>query len=116
MHDDVGISSERRVEGLGLRPCMEADVALADEPHLPGMNVLNRLLNRGDVLRRLAIDEVDEGGDGARLAVARGAGDDDEAAVVTNAVRDHLGETERGERGHLLGDDPERELHARALP
>ena len=50
-----------------------------------------------------------------RLAVTRGAGDDDEPLMVVGRVADRRGESEAGERRRLSADEAKRRLQPGAL-
>ena len=83
-----GSSRRLPLSALAKRPGVRAHLALAHQRLLARVHVLDRVLHGDDVVRRLAVDDVDERRERARLAVAGRAGDDDEALVVVRRLGD----------------------------
>ena len=101
---DVGILPqrvlERGLEALGV----DADFALVDDAVLVLVNELDRILDRDHVSLQLLVDLVEHRGERRRLAGARGAGDEDQAARLVREIGDDLRQLEL-----LEGLDVERE-------
>src|SRR6266480_4470931 len=66
------------------------------------MDVLDRILDREDVVLPLGVDLVNHRGERGRLAAAGGAGDEHEAARALGEVREHRREAELLERADLF--------------
>ena len=80
--DHVRVLAQRAAERLEERLGVEADLALVDDAAAVGVQDLDRILDRDDVLPPRAVDVVDHRGERRRLSRAGGAGDEDEAAVL----------------------------------
>ena len=80
--DHVGVlaqhAPDRGEERLGVEP----DLALVDDAALVGVEDLDRVLDRDDVLAPRAVDVVDHRRERGRLARAGRAGDEHEAAML----------------------------------
>src|SRR5262249_2997455 len=85
--DDVGVLAQRRAQRIGEARRIGTDLALVHDAALVAMQELDRVLDREDVLRTVAVDLVDQRGKRRRLARARGAGDENEAARL---LREHV--------------------------
>ena len=81
-----------------------------------GVEDLDRVLDRDDVLVARPVDVVDDRGERRRLAGAGGAGDEDEAAVLLGEPLDAGRHVELVEARDATGDDAERERDRAALP
>ena len=80
--DDVGILAERGAEGVGERRRVDADLALADARLVVHVEELDRVLDRDDVQRLRLVQVTDHRGERRALAVAGGADDEHEAAIL----------------------------------
>ena len=78
--DHVRVLAERGAERLGEAGCVDADLALVDDAALVPVHELDRVLDREDVLRALAVDLVDQRRERRRLTGAGRAGDEHEPA------------------------------------
>ena len=83
--------SSRRAARSALREALGVGVQLAliDEALLVLVEVLDRVLDREDVLAALAVDLVDHGRERRGLAAAGGPGDEHEAARPIGQLGDH---------------------------
>ena len=113
--DHVGVLAQRTPERLRERVGVEADLALVDDAAVVGVQELDRVLDRDDVLAAGAIDVVDERRKGRRLPRAGRAGDEYEAAPLLAQLADSLGQAQLLEVGHLGGDDSKGEGRRSAL-
>ena len=70
-HDDVGVLAQRRLERASAkeRACVPTSRWLIERA-LARVHELDGILDREDVTRRVAVEEVDERGERRRLAVA----------------------------------------------
>jgi hypothetical protein len=100
------------VEGLGVEP----DLALVDDAVDVLVEDLDRILDRHDVLPARAVDVVDHRCERGRLARARAAGDEDEAAVLVGEAADAGRQAERVEGRNLRREQAKSEGHGAALP
>ena len=78
--DHVGVLAEGGAERLGEAARVGADLALVDEAAAVAVEELDRVLDREDVARAVAVDLVDHRGERRRLPRAGRAGDEHEAA------------------------------------
>ncbi len=80
--DDVGVLAQHALDrcevGLGVDP----DLALVDDAAAVLVEDLDRILDRDDVLMPCPVDVVEHRRERGRLSRARGAGAEDEAAVL----------------------------------
>ena len=83
--DHVGILAQRRTQRARERHRVEPDLALVEHRALVAERVLDRVLDRDDVIRVLRVDVVDHRGERGRLARAGRAGDEHDAAVRCSA-------------------------------
>jgi hypothetical protein len=105
-NDDVGILAQRALERGEKRPGVLADLALRNVAALRGLDDLDGILDRDDVVRARLVEEVDERGERGGLAGADGARDEDEPVVVGEQFLDRLdvlAEAELLERQDLGG-------------
>src|SRR5215217_5580202 len=84
-----------------------ADLALVDQAALVGVEELDRVLDGHDVVVALPVGQVDQAGQGGRLARAGGPGDQHEAPGQAGEAAHLAGDAERLQRLDLLGDQPE---------
>ena len=114
--DRVGIlpkhAAERLAEALGVEP----DLALVDDAAAVGMEDLDRILDRDDVLVACPVDVVEHRREGRRLARAGRARDEHEAAVLVREPLHARGHAELVEAGHFARNDAEGERGGAALP
>jgi hypothetical protein len=109
------VLAQRAPESLaeGLR--VETDLALVDDAGSVGMEDLDRVLDRDDVLAPRRVDVVDHRGERGRLSGAGGARDEDQAAVFLGQLLDTDGQAQVLEARHDLRDHAERERGRAAL-
>ena len=69
------------------------------------VHVLDRIFDGDDVVRVVAVDLVDDGGERGRLARAGRPGDEDDAVLELADVVKLLRQLQRLQRRHPLGDD-----------
>ena len=113
--DDVRILAEHAAERLLERLGVEPDLALVDDAAAIGMQDLDRVLDRDDVLLARAVDEVEHRRERGRLAGAGRAGDEHEPAVLAGEALHARRQAERLEARDLDRDDAERERDRAAL-
>ena len=106
--DHVGVLAQRGAKRLAERRRVGADLALRDDAALVPVHELDRVLDGEDVVRLRAVDLVDHRGERRRLARARRAGDEHEAARLHRELAERRRQPELLERPELLRDVPER--------
>ena len=89
-----GSCRSTRRQRLGERFGVRADLALADDRALVAVQELDRVLDRHDVQRLGPVDDVDERGQGGRLARSGRAGDQHQAAPQLGEAPDRFGQAE----------------------
>ena len=104
---DVGVLAQRGAQGAGEVEGVRADLPLHHDRATVAVDVLDRVLDGDDVDRPFAIDPVDHGGQGGRLAGAGRAGHQDQAIRPTDQLGADGRRSERLERGDLVGDEPQ---------
>ena len=113
--DHVGVlaqhAPDRSEERLGVEP----DLALVDDAALVGVEDLDRVLDRDDVLAPRAVDVVDHRRERGRLARAGRAGDEHEAAMLLGQALDAFRQAQLREARHLVRDHAEGERDRAAL-
>ena len=95
---------------------VRADLDLLDEARAVRMLVLDRVLDRDDVARVAPVDLLDEGGERRRLARARRAADQHEAARQPRQRLDARRQAERREPRRLRGEGAHGGGRAAPLP
>ena len=114
--DRVRVLAQRAPQRLAERLGVEPDLALVDDAAVVGMQDLDRVLDRDDVLLPVAVHVVDHRRERRRLSRAGRAGDEDEAAVLLGELLDARRQVELLEARHGLRDDAEGERGRAALP
>ena len=114
--DDVRVLAEHAAQRLAEALGVEPDLALVDDAAAVGMEDLDRILDRHDVLAARAVDLVEHRRERRRLAGAGRAGDEDEAALLLREPGDAGREMEVVEARDLARDHAERERDRAALP
>jgi hypothetical protein len=87
--DHVGVLPKRPAQRLGERLGVVADLALVDDAELVLVRVLDRVFDRDDVAIAGDVDVMDHRGKRGALATPRGAGDEDQAAMLERHLLDH---------------------------
>ncbi len=105
--NDVGIFAQCRVQGLGERGAVHADLALADQALLGLVHELDRVLDRQDVALHVLVDRVDHGGERRRFSRAGLAGHEDHARRLLAHVVNNLRHAEFFERQRFRRDGAE---------
>ncbi len=95
--DDVGILAKAGLERVGERLGVRAHLPLAHHGPLARVDVLDGVFHRDDVVGRRGVEDVDDGGHRAGLAVARRTRHHDEPLVVVRRAVD-LGRQARATR------------------
>ena len=113
--DHVGVLAERAPERLLERLGVEPDLALVDDAAVVGVEDLDRVLDRDDVLLPRPVDVADHRGERRRLPRAGRAGDEDEAAVLLGEPRDAGRQARAGRRSARARDHAEGERDRAAL-
>ncbi len=114
--DHVGVLAQTAAQGLGERGGVEPDLTLVDDAAVVGMDDLDRVFDRDDVLAARAVHVVDDRRERRRLSRAGGAGDEDETAVFLGEATDARRQREGLEVRHLARDDAEGDRDRAALP
>jgi hypothetical protein len=102
---------QRGLEAAGVRP----HLALVDEAVLVRVEVLDRVLDRHDVLVTIGVDLVDDAGEGGALPRAGGAGDQHQATRLLGELGHHRRQAQLLEGEDLEGDGPEGPGHRAPL-
>ena len=105
--DDVGVLAHRGAQRDREVGRVVTHLALGDDRLLVRVQDLDRVLDRDDVDLLVGVDEVDQRGQGRRLAGAGGARDEHEATGLERELADHLGHTQLDERLGADGDAAE---------
>ena len=113
--DHVRVLPERAADRLGEGRHVAADLALRDERLLRRVVELDRVLDRDDVDAALLVDDIDHRGERRRLARARRARHEDEAARLEEKLLDGGRQTDLLQREERRGDHPENAAPAPAL-
>ena len=113
--DDVRVlaqdSPQRLPEALGV----ETDLALVDDAAPIGVEHLDRVLDRHDVLAPRAVDLVEHGRERRRLAGAGRSRDEHQPALLVRESRDTSGQVQLAEARDLVRDHTERERDRASL-
>ena len=94
---------------------MGVDLTLIDVTALWWDDEFNGVFKRNDVILALGVDGIDKSGEGGGFTTADGAGDEDEAVVITDQGADSFWQTELLDTAHLGLDDAEDHVDAEAL-
>ncbi len=78
--DDVGVLPQHMLEAVGEAVRVRTDLPLVDERLVIRVQELDRVFDRHDVIRTGSVDQVDERGQGGRLARSGRAGHENQAA------------------------------------
>ena len=113
--DRVRVLAQHAPERLGEALRVEPDLALVDDAVAVGMEDLDRILDRDDVLVPRPVDVVEHRRERRRLARAGGAGDEHEAAVLAGEAADAGRQAQLLEARHVARDDAEGERDGAAL-
>ena len=101
--DHVGVLAQRGLQRGGEALRVGAQLALVDEAALVGVQELDRVLDRHDVLVAGLVDLVDHSRQRGRLARAGGPGDEHEAARLARELVHDRGEPELVDRVRSTG-------------
>ena len=93
-HDHIGRLPQRGAQRCRKIRRVDADLDLLDDALLVRVLVLDRILNRDDVLRIAPVDFVDERRHGRRLSSAGGAADEHEPMMQPRHLLDLRRQTE----------------------
>ena len=106
--DHIGVLPQHVPERVGEAVGVRADLALIHERHLVAVQELDRVLDRHDVVGAGAVDQVDERGQGGRLARAGRTSYQHEAPGQGGEAGDRIRNPQLIELLDLGGDEPER--------
>ncbi|MPM25975.1 hypothetical protein SDC9_72476 [bioreactor metagenome] len=109
--DDVGVLAEHPPEGFGEAAGVDAHLALVDDGFLRFVDVFHRVFDGDHVVPPLAVDFVDEGGEGCGFAVAGGSGDEEEAPSLVGDLDEAPGQAQFLDGPNPHWDEPEGEGH-----
>ena len=102
--DHVGVLAQDAPHRAGEALRVGADLALVDDRAFVFVQILDRVLERDDVVAAGAVDVVDHRRQRRALARAGGAGDEDDPALLLGQVGDDFGQAEVLDRADLEGD------------
>jgi len=105
--DHVRVLAQRGLQGSSEGGGVGAQLALVDQAALVLVEELDGVLDGHDVLFALLVDQVDERGQGGRLARARGPGEQDESPRLAREVGDDGRKAEPVEGDDAVGDEAE---------
>src|SRR5207247_5899105 len=105
--DDVGVLAQSGAQRLCEAGRVGTDLTLVDDAALVAVEELDRVLDREDVLRPVAVDLVDQRGERRRLTRARRARDEDEPARLLGELVQRRRDAELLERLQLGRDETE---------
>ena len=114
--DHVGVLAQGAPQALGEGRDVDADLTLVDDGLLVVVVVLDRVLDRDDVDVVVRVDVVQHRGQGGRLAAARRARDQHQAARPVAQIADGLRQPDLVEGEQPVGDQPGDERRVPALP
>ena len=100
--------AKRRPEPLGVEP----DLAMRKHAFAILMHELDGVFNRNDVLRRRAVNFIDDSRQRGRLPRAGGAGDEHETTFEVGQVFDRLAELQLLDRNNFFWNDAEHSARA----
>ena len=104
--DDVRILAQRRAQRVAEAVGVAVHLALVDQAVLVLVDVLDRILDRQDVLVPLRVDLVEHRRQRRRLAAAGRAGDQHQPARPIGEVGQHRRQAELAEGADLFRDQP----------
>ena len=105
--NDIGILPQAGSQGVGEAVGVGVQLTLVDDALLVAVQVLDRILDRDDVLGALAIHLVEHRGEGGRLAGAGRAGDQHQAARLLADLLHHRRQAELAKTADLVRNLPE---------
>ena len=101
--DHVGVLAQHAAKRLVERVGVETDFALVDDAVDVGVQDLDRVLDRDDVLLPRPVDVAEHRGERRRLAATGGAGDEHEPAMLLRELLDARRQAEAAEVGICAG-------------
>ncbi len=104
---DIGVLTQAGPQGVGEAMGVGVELALVDDALLVAVEILDRVLDRDDVLGALTVHLVQHGGERRRLAGAGGAGDEHQSARFLADLLDDRRQTELAEAADLVRNLPE---------
>ncbi|VAU69071.1 Uncharacterised protein [Klebsiella pneumoniae] len=84
----IRIFTQRAAQGLGKGRAVQAYLPLLDQATFTLVHKLHRIFQGQNVPVRLVIEEIDHRGQGGRFPTAGGAGDQNQAIVIGQKLRD----------------------------
>ncbi len=114
-HDDVGIHAQGRTQGRGEVLGVDPHLALDDAALVGREDELDRVLDGDDVEVEVLVQVAQHRGQGGRLAVAGGAGNEDQPVGRLGDFRQHRRQVQFLERAHMRRDDPHDDADCPAL-
>ena len=106
--NNVRVLTQGTAQGAGKAGHISTDLALVNQRLLAAVDVLNRVLNRDDVVTAGLVDVVDHGGQRGGFTAAGGAGDKNQAAGLVRKLGQHGGHRELGQRGNCIAQKAQR--------
>ena len=101
--DHVGVLPQARAQRGGVAGRVAADLALGDDGLGVRVEDLDRVLDREDVAAALAVDAVEQGGDGRGLPRSREARDERPSPRSSSAKRSTCGGSPSSSRSGISG-------------
>ena len=114
--DDVRVLTQDGAQALCVGLRVGADLALIDDALVRCVDVLDRILQRDDVLVPRVIDLVENRRQRRRLTGAGFAGDQHDALLQRREAAHHLREPQRVERRDAVTEDTQRRRDVALLP
>ena len=103
------------VKGAGEGAGVGTHLALVDDALLRGVEVFDGVLDGDDVVAPLAVEDVDQGGEGRGLAAAGRASDQHHALMEVGEAGERRGQAELLQGGRVRRDGPEHGVDAPLL-
>ena len=113
--DHVGVLAQRAPERDGEALRVHVELALVDDRLLVAVQVLDRVLDRHDVLVAESVDVVHHRGERRRLARSRRAGAEHEASLLHADSLEDGGQEQLADRQDSRRNDPQHESHGAPL-
>jgi hypothetical protein len=115
-HDHVGVLTQGGPQRIGEGLRIRADLSLRDDALVVSEDELDGVLDRDDLGLPRAVDLVDHGGEGGRLAHPRRSSHEHVASSQCRDLSQHPGKVEVFEAPDLERDHPQHHVEEATLP